>query len=67
MTAWTERFRELEPDWTRAPSAHNTQPWTVDYAADEVVLGWDRARELPAGTRTGATSSCRWGPSWRPA
>jgi hypothetical protein len=45
--------RRLEPDFWRAPSAHNTQPWTLDYDEDSIVVGWDPARTLPAGDPTG--------------
>ncbi|NGN69483.1 hypothetical protein G5C51_37050 [Streptomyces sp. A7024] len=41
----------MEPLARRAPSAHNTQPWTLDYA-DHLTIGWDPARELPAGDPT---------------
>jgi len=46
-------LRRLEPQFFRAPSAHNTQPWVVGYAQDEVELGFDVARTLPAGDPTG--------------
>ena len=46
-------LRELEPQFYRAPSAHNTQPWVLDYGCDEVVLSSDPARALPAGDPTG--------------
>ena len=39
-------LRRLEPLFSRAPSAHNTQPWTLDYESDQVVLGFDPARWL---------------------
>ncbi|MEZ0066924.1 hypothetical protein ABIA32_002937 [Streptacidiphilus sp. MAP12-20] len=52
MSDWTERFRALEPLCGRAPSAHNTQPWTLRYESDRVVLGWAAERELPAGDPT---------------
>jgi hypothetical protein len=45
-------LRRLEPQFFRAPSAHNTQPWLLEYAADRVGLGFDPARELPAGDPT---------------
>ena len=32
-----------------APSAHNTQPWRFQPDGRGVLLGWDAARELPAG------------------
>ncbi|MGI5289818.1 hypothetical protein ACQEVF_41660 [Nonomuraea polychroma] len=46
-------LRALEPDFWRAPSAHNTQPWTLTYGADEVAVGWDPARALPVSDPTG--------------
>lgn len=38
--------RRLEPQFFRAPSAHNTQPWILDYAADGITLGFDPTRHL---------------------
>lgn len=46
-------LRALEPDFWRAPSAHNTQPWTLTYAGDEVAVGWDPDRALPVSDPTG--------------
>ena len=46
-------LQRLEPEFFRAPSAHNTQPWLLEYAADRVELAYDPARELPAGDPTG--------------
>jgi hypothetical protein len=46
-------LRALEPDFWRAPSAHNTQPWTLTYAGDEVAVGWDPSRALPVSDPTG--------------
>ncbi|KAB8195364.1 nitroreductase [Nonomuraea phyllanthi] len=48
-----DRLRALEPDFWRAPSAHNTQPWTLTYAGDEAVIGWDPSRALPISDPTG--------------
>jgi len=45
-------LRRLEPHFFRAPSAHNTQPWLLEYAPDSVELRFDTARELPAGDPT---------------
>ncbi|WP_306206454.1 hypothetical protein [Actinoplanes sp. RD1] len=45
--SWVDRLRARETDFRRAPSAHNTQPWTLDYRADEIVIGTDPARALP--------------------
>jgi hypothetical protein len=46
-------LRALEPDFWRAPSAHNTQPWTLTYTADEAAVGWDPSRALPVSDPTG--------------
>lgn len=51
MTDLTE-LRRLEPQFFRAPSAHNTQPWLLDYASDRVELRFDPARELLVGDPT---------------
>ncbi|WP_374928154.1 hypothetical protein [Kytococcus sedentarius] len=41
-------------DWQRAPSAHNTQPWTVEATGDaRLAIGWQADRTLPAGDPTG--------------
>jgi hypothetical protein len=45
--SWVEALRARESAFRRAPSAHNSQPWTVDYGPDEVVIGFDPARSLP--------------------
>ena len=50
---WVEELRAHEAVFRRAPSAHNTQPWTLDYRADEVVIGVDPARSLPDSDPTG--------------
>ena len=44
--------RRLEPQFFRAPSAHNTQPWLLEYRPDRVELRFDPARALPAGDPT---------------
>nr|MDT0660938.1 hypothetical protein [Micromonospora sp. DSM 115978] len=49
---WVARLREREELVRRAPSAHNTQPWTIAYAADHVDVGWDPAYALPAADPT---------------
>ncbi|PZS32745.1 MAG: nitroreductase [Pseudonocardiales bacterium] len=46
-------LRQLEPDFWRAPSAHNTQPWVLRYQETTVEIGWDPACALPAGDPTG--------------
>ncbi|GAA2460225.1 nitroreductase family protein [Actinomadura vinacea] len=48
-----DALRELEPDFWRAPSAHNTQPWLLRYLDDAVEIGWDPARTLPVGDPSG--------------
>lgn len=50
---WVEELRAQEAVFRRAPSAHNTQPWTLDYRTDEVVVGVDPARALPDSDPTG--------------
>jgi hypothetical protein len=45
---WVDELRAHEAAYRRAPSAHNTQPWTLDYHSDAVVIGVDPARALPA-------------------
>ncbi|WP_194814957.1 nitroreductase [Nocardia sp. XZ_19_385] len=42
-----EAVRALEPTFCRAPSAHNTQPWTLTYRDDHVEIGWEPDRALP--------------------
>lgn len=49
---WTERFHRAEPALRRAPSAHNTQPWTVQLTASGWTIGWDADRELVVGDPT---------------
>jgi hypothetical protein len=44
---WVDELRSHEAVYRRAPSAHNTQPWTIDYRPGEVVIGVDPARALP--------------------
>jgi hypothetical protein len=46
-------FAALEPIIWRAPSAHNTQPWTLNYQDHAIKIGWDPACALPAGDPTG--------------
>ena len=48
-----DALRELEPDFWRAPSARNTQPWVLRYHEDSVEIGWDPSRTLPALDPTG--------------
>jgi hypothetical protein len=49
---WVDELRAHEAVYRRAPSAHNTQPWTLDYRADAVVIGVDPARALPGSDPT---------------
>lgn len=48
-----KELRDLEPDFWRAPSAHNTQPWTLRYGDQEAEIGWDPAHALPISDPTG--------------
>jgi hypothetical protein len=48
-----DRLTELEPDFWRAPSAHNTQPWVLRYHDSSVEIGWDPAYALAASDPTG--------------
>src|SRR5712691_1799866 len=48
-----DALRELEPDFWRAPSAHNTQPWVLSYRDSTAEICWDPACPLPAGDPTG--------------
>jgi hypothetical protein len=45
-------LERLEPQFWRAPSAHNTQPWLLTYGPDRIQLAYDPARALPAGDPT---------------
>jgi hypothetical protein len=45
-------LRRLEPVFSRAPSAHNTQPWLLHYESDHVLLGFDPARWLSVSDPT---------------
>jgi hypothetical protein len=51
--SWVEALRAREAEFRRAPSAHNTQPWVLDYRTDEVRVGADPARSLPDSDPTG--------------
>jgi hypothetical protein len=46
-------LRRFEHHFWRAPSAHNTQPWIVDYGPGRVELRYDPDRALAAGDPTG--------------
>ncbi|MEV0245611.1 hypothetical protein AB0H76_03365 [Nocardia sp. NPDC050712] len=48
-----DAVRALEPAFRRAPSAHNTQPWTLTYHDDHVDIGWDADRTLPESDPSG--------------
>jgi hypothetical protein len=50
---WVEQLRAREAVFRRAPSAHNTQPWTLAYGPDAVHVGVDPARSLPDSDPTG--------------
>jgi hypothetical protein len=50
---WVEELRAREAVFRRAPSAHNTQPWLLSYAAYEVRIGVDPFRSLPVSDPTG--------------
>ena len=50
---WVSVLRDRESLLRRAPSAHNSQPWTIDYRADEIVIGADPDRSLPASDPSG--------------
>jgi hypothetical protein len=45
-------LRRLEPVFSRAPSAHNAQPWLLTYARDRIELWFDPSRHLAAGDPT---------------
>lgn len=56
--SWVDALRAREAEFRRAPSAHNTQPWTLAYTAGgdgagEVRIGVDPARALPVSDPTG--------------
>lgn len=51
--AWIADLRRAQPWWERAPSAHNTQPWTLHVDAARVHLGWEAERTLPVTDPTG--------------
>lgn len=44
--------RRLERWFWRAPSAHNTQPWVLEYGSDRIELRFDPLRHLEAGDPT---------------
>ena len=48
--SWTDELRRREDACRRAPSAHNTQPWRLRYAADDV-------RYLPAREATAVSAA----------
>jgi hypothetical protein len=45
-------LRRLEPWFSRAPSAHNTQPWVLVYEPEQIELRFDPRRHLEAGDPT---------------
>jgi len=45
----SERTLKIIKSATRAPSGHNTQPWTIKIVSEnELAIGWDKSRSLPA-------------------
>lgn len=50
---WVEQLRAREAVFRRAPSAHNTQPWVLEYGPDAVHVAVDPARSLPDSDPTG--------------
>lgn len=52
MTSWVEQLRAREAVFRRAPSAHNTQPWVLEYGPDAVGVDTDPARALPQSDPT---------------
>ncbi|GAB95557.1 hypothetical protein BJY21_001091 [Kineosphaera limosa] len=50
---WIGDLRASQELWSRAPSAHNTQPWRLRVDGEQVELGWDPARTLPVTDATG--------------
>jgi hypothetical protein len=48
-----DELRAREAVFRRAPSAHNTQPWVLEYGPDAVHIGVDPARSLPVSDPTG--------------
>ena len=51
--AWIADLWRAQPWWERAPSAHNTQPWTLHVDGARVHLGWEADRTLPVTDATG--------------
>ena len=45
-------LQRLERWFWRAPSAHNTQPWVLEYGSDRIELRFDPLRHLEAGDPT---------------
>jgi nitroreductase len=45
-------LRRLEPWFYRAPSAHNTQPWVLEYAPEKIELRFEPERHLRVGDPT---------------
>lgn len=45
----SERAMRILTNASKAPSGHNTQPWTVKIMTEsEWTIGWDKSRSLPA-------------------
>lgn len=51
--SWVEELRAREVVFRRAPSAHNTQPWVLEYGPDAVGVDIDPVRSLPQSDPTG--------------
>ncbi len=45
-------LQQYEKYFYRAPSAHNTQPWALNYADERIALAFDQERALPQGDPT---------------
>ena len=44
-----EKILKIIKSATRAPSGHNSQPWTIKIVSkNELAIGWDKSRSLPA-------------------
>lgn len=45
----TEQFEYILKYARLAPSSHNTQPWTVRYQSNNIIIGYDPDRQLRVG------------------
>lgn len=49
LTVLDPRSFKIIKSATRAPSGHNSQPWTIKIISkDQWIIGWDKSRALPA-------------------